>query len=144
MTWGRVTTPRTLPSVSPHSPGKPAFPRVGDTPPPLSWTSTQFPDQSISLLPPPQDPAFGKKGSEGLTPTQAIMMNNGLMWVFTRDSNAAFTEEFQALGTVNRGEGLNPRSPAQASSAQFNYLVPLSLHSVPGLGRMPGRRHSSV
>lgn len=29
-------------------------------------------------------------------PTQAVMMTNGLMWVFTGDSHAAVMEEFRA------------------------------------------------
>ena len=86
-------------STGPLSPPrKPSFPGVRDTPP-------TTPDQcclprSIHLSfrhapPPPLDPAFSQKGSVGLTPTQAIMMNNGFMWVFTGDSIAASMEEFR-------------------------------------------------
>lgn len=46
------------------------------------------------------------------------MMNNGLMWVFTGDSDAAFMEEFQTLARMNGGEGLWPAATQQVCCAE--------------------------
>lgn len=81
------------------------------------------PDQSISPSLPPSDPAFSKKGSKGLTPTQAITMNNGLMWVCTGDSNATLMREFQALRRVSGVRALIlpplPKPVQRSSATQF-------------------------
>lgn len=47
-------------------------------------------DPSISL---PSESALSKEGSETLTPTGAIMRNNGLMWVSVGEPG--FHQEFQ-------------------------------------------------
>lgn len=123
MTLGRATTPLSLPWCLHIPPENLPFAAPERLFSPL-LDQHRCPQINPSLLPsPPSDPAFSKKGSEGLTPTQAIMMNNGLMWVFTGDSNAALMEEFQVLTRLSGGEGLNPHSSPQA---QFSSVQPLN------------------
>lgn len=120
---GQGRNPSELATMSPHSPRKPSF-RASERHCSPFLDQHCCPQINPSLLPsPPSDPAFSTKGSEGLTPTQAIMMNNGLMWVFTGDSNAALMEGFQALTRVRGGERLSPHSSPQA---QFSLVQQLN------------------
>lgn len=133
--FGQGHNPSELAIVPPRCPGKPSFCRVWETLLPILAQHCR-PQMNPSLLPsPPSDPAFSKKGSEGLTPTQAIMMNNGLMWVFTGDSTAALMEEFQALTRVTGGEGLSPLPSPQAHFSSVQQLNSTEHHWLGRSGR---------